>query len=157
MRKPDFLLYEKGATCFTLPEAVWLLWEQDIANPLRLISSLSQQVLGLSRFGDWSINHVACGDPLCWRLFQALFGLFPCAYPLKTALQLGNCLSCLGGPSRGKSKDHWVGSKAVFLCQVTYPCSSSDAIDTWFINCSCFPYRPRRLEWDQAVAEGPSS
>lgn len=28
-RKPDFLMYEKGATCFTLPEAVWLLWEQE--------------------------------------------------------------------------------------------------------------------------------
>lgn len=53
---------------------------------------------------------------------------------------------------------HWKQS-SVFgdLYHLTYSCSSQNANSTWFINCSCFPHRPRRLEWDQAVTEGPSS
>lgn len=79
--------------------------QKGITDLLRLISSLSQAVLGSSRFGGWSCDDVACGKPLCWRLLlQAFSELLPSVHTLKTALQLGNCLSCPEGPSRAKTQ-----------------------------------------------------
>lgn len=82
---------------------------------------------------------------------------------LRVALQLGNEV-VQEGQAEQKARTHWDVARhwkqsGVFgdLYQMTYSCSSHNAHGVWFINCFCFPRRPRRLEWDQAVAEGPSS
>lgn len=58
-------------------------------------------------------------ESLCWRLLHAFLSFFLNVHLLKTALPVGNCLSCSGGPSKRKSKDYWGGGKtleaAVFL------------------------------------------
>ena len=72
-------------------------------------------------------------------------------HPLRTALYLGSCLSCLGGRAKQSKKVTteevarlWKQSNMFGdLYQVTYTCPFQNAIGTWFINCSCFSPQAR--------------
>lgn len=106
------------------------------------------KVLGLFRFGGWSIDYVAYGQLLSWTSLQVLPELFPLS--TQNCPTVGKLPKLLRRAKQSKKvrttqevARHWKQS-SVFGDQVTYACPSRNAIGTWVIKLFLlFPHRPR--------------
>lgn len=146
---PDLLLHGKGAIClhFIQLGAGKAIVDPEINDSLLLSQARCWVYPGLD-FGVsvmLPLENLTPGD-YCKVKCQPFLSCSLLSFHSKLWEIVETARKGWSGEQRPPGRCQDIERKAVLLViftRLTYPCSSQNAIGTWFINCLCFSHRPR--------------